>query len=117
GICDPRAGASRAIVLVVAADPELEPIALVASFRRPVEEPVVAHQELDPATPGRIGVVDSPVRRGEGAEALGLGQVTDDVGAAFARIAAGDRRPLVGYPRGPPAPLLLRAPRTHPEAA
>jgi len=45
-------------VLVVAADPGLERIALVASLRRPVEDRVVAHQELDPAPGGRIGLVD-----------------------------------------------------------
>jgi hypothetical protein len=50
-------GGSLAVVFVVAADLELEPIALVAAFRRPVEDRVVAHQELDPAAPGRIGLV------------------------------------------------------------
>src|SRR5260370_18478974 len=48
-------GASLAVVFVVAADPELEPVALVAAFRRPVEDRGVAHQELDPAAPARIG--------------------------------------------------------------
>src|SRR5262249_11093563 len=41
-------GASVA-VFVVAADPELEPVALVAAFRRPVQDRVVGHQELDAA--------------------------------------------------------------------
>jgi hypothetical protein len=39
------------LVLVVPADPELERIPLDAAFRRPVEDPVGAHQELDPASP------------------------------------------------------------------
>jgi hypothetical protein len=34
---------SLAVVLVMAADPELEPIVLVAAFRRPVKDRVVAH--------------------------------------------------------------------------
>jgi len=51
----------RVVVLVVAADPELKPIALVAAFRRTVEDPVVAHQELDSAVRSRVGVVDGAV--------------------------------------------------------
>src|SRR5438067_187934 len=82
-------------VLVVPTDPDLERVALVTALRCAVEDRVVAHQEVDPAPPGRIGMVDGPVVQGEGAEALGLGQVTDDVGAALARIAAGDRRQLL----------------------
>src|SRR6266566_5209048 len=72
---DPRAlpHPSLAVVFVVAADPELELVVLVAAFRRPVEDRVVAHQELDPASPCRIGVVDRPVVQDEGAEALALG--------------------------------------------
>ena len=33
-------------------------VALVASLRHPVQDRVVAHQELDPAPRGRIGLVD-----------------------------------------------------------
>jgi hypothetical protein len=97
------------VVLVVGADPELEPIALVAAFRRPVEDRVVAHQELDPASSGRIGVVDDPVVQDEGAEALALGQVPDKVGAGLAGVAAGDRRQLLEYRRDPLARLLFAA--------
>ena len=57
-----------AVVFGVAADPHLEPIALVAAFRRPVEDRVVAHQELDPAAARRIGLVDRPVVENEDAE-------------------------------------------------
>src|SRR6266508_2134596 len=99
----------RWLVLVVPADPELERIALVAAFRHPVEDPVVAHQELDPARPGRIGVVDGPVIQDEGAEALALGQVPNYVGAALAGIALGDRRQGLDYRRDPLARLLLAA--------
>src|SRR5271169_2024911 len=53
---------SRALdVLVMAADPGLERVALVAPLRRPVEDRVVAHQELDPAPRGPIGLVDGAV--------------------------------------------------------
>src|ERR1700733_14103418 len=59
---------SRALdVLVMAADPGLERVALVASPRRPVEDRVVGHQELDPAARGRISLVDGAVLEGEGA--------------------------------------------------
>ena len=74
------------------ADPHLKRIAFVAAFRSAVEDPVVAHQELDPASPGRIGVVDGAVIQDEAAEALALGQVPDEVGATLTGIALGDRR-------------------------
>src|ERR1700733_8485415 len=45
-------------VLVMAANPGLERVALIASPRRPVQDRVVAHQELDPAARGRVGLVD-----------------------------------------------------------
>src|SRR5262245_47387887 len=50
--------AMRFAVLVVAVDPELEPIALVAALRRAVEDRVIAHQELNPAPGIRVGLVD-----------------------------------------------------------
>src|SRR5262244_2297420 len=102
-------GASLVVVFVVAADPELEPVALVAAFRRPVEDRVVAHQELDPAAPGRIGVVDVAVVQSEGAEAEVLGQVPDDVGAGLPRVTGGDRWQLLKYRSGPLPRLLLAA--------
>src|ERR1051325_5783018 len=52
-----RAG-SCLFVFVVAADPELEPVSFIAAFGRAVEDPVVAHQELDAAAGGRVGLVD-----------------------------------------------------------
>src|ERR1700675_415376 len=72
------------LVLVMAADPELEPLVLVAAFRRPVKDRVVAHEELESAPPGLIGLVDDPVLQDESAEAGALGQVPSDVGAARA---------------------------------
>ena len=54
-------------VLVMAADPGLERLALVAAFGSPVEDRVVAHQELDPARRGRIGLVDGAAGEREGA--------------------------------------------------
>src|SRR5271166_3943677 len=54
-------------VLVMAADPGLERVALVAPLRRPVQDGVVAHQELDPARRGRIRLVDGAVLECEGA--------------------------------------------------
>src|SRR2546429_3353431 len=102
-------GASLAVVFVVAADPELEPVALVAAFRRPVEDRVVAHQELDPAAPGRIGLVDVAVVQNEDAEAEALGQVPDDVGAGLPRVTGGDRWQLLEHRLGPLPRLLLAA--------
>src|SRR5215472_15932797 len=66
------------VVVLVAADPQLEGVALVPAFRRPVEDWVVAHQELDPARPGRVSLVDGPALQDEHAEAEILGQVPDD---------------------------------------
>src|SRR5262249_43549302 len=65
---DARPGASCR-VLVVWADPELEALALVPSLRGPVEDAVVAHEELDTARPGRVRLVDRAVVHGEDAEA------------------------------------------------
>ena len=79
-------------VLVVAAEPELEPIVLVAALRRSVEDRVVAHQELEPAPPGRIGLVDDSVIQDEGAETGALRQVSGDVGSARAGVALDDGR-------------------------
>jgi hypothetical protein len=52
---------SLAVIFVVAADPELEPVAFVSAIRRPVEDRVIAHQELNPAAASRIGVLDLAV--------------------------------------------------------
>src|SRR6266566_9736941 len=97
------------VVLVMAANPELEPIGLVATFRRPVKDRVVAHQELDPTPPGRIALVDGPAIQDEGAEAGALRQVSHDVGAARAGIAIDDGRQGPDVLRNPRARLLLAA--------
>src|SRR5215475_1168027 len=102
-------GASLVAVFVVAADPELEPVALVAAVRRPVEDRIVAHQELDPAAPGRIGLVDGPVVQNEDGEAEVLGQVPDGVGAGLPGVTGGDRRQLPEHRLGPFPRLLLAA--------
>src|SRR5918993_5440689 len=80
------------VVLVVSPDPELGPVVLVAALRRAVENWVVAHQELDPAGPGRIGVVYDAVVEDECAEALALGEVARDIGAARVSVLVGDLR-------------------------
>src|SRR5687768_4529834 len=82
---------SAAVVLVMAADPELEPIVLVAAFRRPVKDRVVAHEELEPTPPGLIGLVDDPVLQDESAEARALRQVPSDVCATRAGVDVNDR--------------------------
>src|SRR5437762_13738012 len=102
-------GASVAVVFVVAADPELEPVALVAAFRRPVEDRVVAHQELDPAAPGRIGVVDVAVVQNDDAEAEVLGQVPDDVGAGLSPVTGDVRWQLLEHRLSRRTSLLLSA--------
>src|SRR6266576_918744 len=70
---------SRA-VLVVSAQPHVT-VALVAALRRPVEDRVVAHQELSAAGVARIAVVDAVAVAREGADAVPLSEVADDVGA------------------------------------
>src|SRR5215208_5549035 len=87
-----RALSSGLLVLVVSPDPELEGTVLVAPLRRPVENWVVAHQELDPAGPSRIGLVHSAVGEDECAEALALGEVARDIGATRVSVLVGDRR-------------------------
>ena len=83
------------VVFVVAANPELPSLVLVAPLRRPVEEPVVGHQELDPATGRRVRLVHDPVLKRECGESEQLGQVAVDVGAGDLGIAQRDRRQLV----------------------
>lgn len=83
---------SLACVLVVPADPHLERVALVPPLRRPVEDPVVAHRELDAAGRGRVGLVDGAVVKDECAEALDLGEVARDIGAGRVCVVVDDRR-------------------------
>src|SRR4029434_4257883 len=61
-------------VLVVAAEPELPAVALVAALGHPVQDRVVAHQELHPAPGGRIGLVDGAVLERKGAHRRRLGE-------------------------------------------
>ena len=70
------------VVLVPALDPHLEPLALVATPRRAVEDSVVGHQELDAATGGRVGLINGLAVKREGVEAVAFGQVADEVGSA-----------------------------------
>src|SRR6267378_6644827 len=79
-------------VFVVAADPELPALVLIAPFRRPVEEPVVGHQELHPATGGRVRLVDGLVLERESGEAEQFGHVPVDIRAGLPGIAKRDWR-------------------------
>src|SRR5512132_2780575 len=79
-------------VLVVPADPELGGVAFVSAPRRAVEDPVVAHQELEAACRGPVGLVHDAVVVGERAEAGALGEVARGVGAARARAMLDARR-------------------------
>src|SRR4029453_17649941 len=63
---------SVTLVLVVPADPVLPRFALVAALWRAVEDPVVAHQELDAAARGRVGLVHGAAVEDECAEAPAL---------------------------------------------
>ena len=83
----PLIGGSLAVVLVMAADPELPSLVLIAALRRPIEEPVVGHQELDPPTGRRVRLVDGPVLEREDGEAEQLGQVPVDVRAGRRGVA------------------------------
>jgi hypothetical protein len=105
---------TRLFVLIMGANPDLERVALVAAGGRPVENRVIGHQELDPASPCRIRVVDGPVLQDEHAKALALGEVVDDIGAAVIRIAGGDRRQRLEVRLDPCARLLspLENPRS-----
>src|SRR5512133_2859686 len=59
--------ASGVAVLVVAAEPELPAVALVAALGHPVQDRVVAHQELHPPPGGRIALIDDAVLEGKDA--------------------------------------------------
>src|SRR6202012_880405 len=82
-------------VFVVAADPQLPSLALIASFGRSVKDPVVGHQELHSATGRRVGLVADPVLQGEGREAEQFGEVAVDVGAGCLGITERDWGQLV----------------------
>src|SRR6478735_11491293 len=78
---DPHPHSATGFVLVVTAEPELPSVVLGATLRRPVEEPVVGHEELDPATGRRVGLIDDVVLEREDGEAEQLGHVAVDVRA------------------------------------
>src|ERR687898_27695 len=67
------------LVLVVAADPHLRRVALVASLRRPVQQPVEAHHEFEAARGGRVRVVHVRALEGEGAQHRPLRHVAGGV--------------------------------------
>src|SRR5213594_2538911 len=85
------ASSSRALVLVVPADPELPSLALVAALRCVVEDRVVAHEKLQSTPRRRVRVVDAAVVVYEGAEPRALSQVTSDVGPRRAGVLLDDR--------------------------
>src|SRR4029453_19229154 len=99
--------ASLAVVLVVAAEPGLPCVALVSALGRPVQDRVVAHQELDPTPGGRIGLVDDAVLEGEDSHHRGLRQITNDVGPGRGRVLGHDRWQPTLPGREQPAHLLL----------
>src|SRR5829696_8972929 len=84
--------ASWAVVLVVAAEPGLPCVALVTALGHPVQDRVVAHQELHPTPGGRIALVDDAVLEGKDAHHRGLRQITSDVGPGRGRVLGHDRR-------------------------
>jgi hypothetical protein len=57
GLADRACSELGRLILVAPPNPGLQCIALVAPLRRPIEDRVVAHQELDSAPGGRIGLV------------------------------------------------------------
>src|ERR671912_4101 len=63
------------LILVVAAQPEVRLTFLVPPHRRPVEQAVVPHGELDPTRAGHISAVDDPVRKRVRAQARPLRDV------------------------------------------
>src|SRR6266567_33396 len=74
-----RFGGCSRVVLVVAAHPHL--VALVAALRCPVEDRVVAHQELRAAGVAGVTVVHGVAVARECAYAVPLGEVAGDVRA------------------------------------
>src|SRR5919202_2284120 len=83
---DPRRPRRRSelvrLILVVAAQPEVRLTFLVPPHRRPVEQAVVPHGELDPTRAGHISAVDDPVRKRVRAQARPLRDVAHHVHAA-----------------------------------
>src|SRR5947209_653338 len=80
----PRAGSSRpaerkALVLVVAPEPEWPRGTLVPAGRGAVQEEVVTHRRFEPARRGHVGAMDDAVRELVGAEPRRLGDVSGRV--------------------------------------
>src|SRR6185437_15570790 len=74
------------VVLVVAADPERRPGALVATLRGAVEQGVVGHRELEAARGADVGPVDDPIRERVRAQARPLRDVAAGARAAHLRV-------------------------------
>src|ERR687898_558199 len=98
--------ASLAAVFVVAAEPELPAVALVAALGHAVEDRVVAHEELHPAPGGRIGLVDGAVLERKDADQGRLGEIVGDVGPGRGRVLGHDRGQLGLGRQDGLAPLL-----------
>src|SRR5215211_6156085 len=103
-------------VLVMAANPGLEGLPLIASLRRPVEDGVVAHHELDPAERGPIRLVGGVVLEGESAHRWYFRDVSGDVRTARGRVLGRDRRQVALARRHELAYLLLCQRGAHVEA-
>src|SRR5215216_6222510 len=88
----PLRALSRA-VLVVAAYPHL--VALVAALRRPVEDRVIAHQELRAAGVAGVAVVDVVAVAREGADAVALREVAADIRPGGGGVLGDERRQAV----------------------
>src|SRR5215470_314419 len=82
-------GRVRVVVLVVAADPHLGRVPLVAAEGGAVEEAVVSDHEFEPAGGRRVGQVYGSVVERVGAHRRRLGQVCRGLGPAVLREPAG----------------------------
>src|SRR2546423_15286220 len=85
-----RSLAATCVVLVVSAQPHLA--VFVATLGRPVEDRVVAHQELGSAGVAGVAVVDVAPVAGERTDTVALGEVAGDVRAGRVGVLGGDRR-------------------------
>src|SRR4029453_6401672 len=95
-------------VLVVSADPRRCPL-LVAAFLCSIGGPVIAHEELETASGGSVGLVQGVVVADERAEPRALGEVARDIGATRSRTVLDARwRSRVEHGREALACLLLR---------
>src|SRR5215467_11082423 len=96
----------RIVVFVVAADPYLGRVSLIAAEGGAVEEAVVSDHEFEPAGGRRVGQVDGSVLERVGAHRWRLGQVCRGLGPAVLREPGGYRGNAFGQEL---ARRLLRA--------